>query len=141
MKKLIEYAKNVRLFFEREKETIELPFFYSFPKNSCEGASCILARLFMEKFPELCVEVIHGKNETDTENHFWVEVDGYVYDITGDQFDEITSPVYGQARHPMAHHFSSTKRYFASLFFIEYTKHAIDMEYANKAYNYIKMGL
>jgi len=128
MECLIEFAKSVRSIFEREKENIGLPFFYSFPKNSCESAACFLALLVRKKFPDMQVEVIHGCNREEDGNHYWLEVDSLVYDITGDQFEEISEPVYGHSNHPMSTYFDSIKRFSVVNFVSHYIKNTADIE-------------
>lgn len=141
MKEIELYAQRLRMFFEKEKETIGLPFFYSFPKNACEGSSCILGLLLMEKYPNLTVEIIHGYSEEPCEHHYWVEVENIIYDITADQFDEIESPIYGVVKHPMGQHFIPIERDFASIFLYKYTQRAIEMHKINPIYKRIKTEL
>ena len=136
MDNLIKLSKSVRSLFAKEKGKIGLPFFYGFPDNSCEGASCLLAWVLIERFPDLSVEVIHGKDK-ELENHFWVEVDGLIFDITIDQFPEFQDPIYGYAKHPMVNQFTKTKRYFALEFLFEYVNHSANMEDVNQAYSYV----
>ena len=120
MKSLDDIAKKFRATFETEHSNIKLPFFEDFPKNCCEGASCFLAFYLMDKYPEKDVSVIHGKSSDGIENHYWVEVDGFIYDLTADQFEEVDKPIYGAKHHPLSHWFCVTSSQFASCFFGEY---------------------
>lgn len=122
MKKLDEIAKQFRKIFEAEHANIKLPFFEDFPDNCCEGASCFLAFYFMDKFPEKDVFVIHGQSSDGYENHYWVEVDGLIYDLTADQFDEVDKPIYSAKSHPLSYWFSTTSNQFASCFFGDYAE-------------------
>lgn len=120
MKSLDDIAKQFRATFETEHDNIKLPFFDAFPRNCCEGASSFLAFYLMDKFPKKEVYVIHGKSSDGYENHYWVEVDDLIYDLTADQFDEIDEPIYGAKYHPMSSLFSVTTSQFASCFFSDY---------------------
>jgi len=96
-----EFSKIVREIFLENKENIDLPFFYSFPKNSCESASYFLAALLAQKFSGKEFFVVHGYKHSSDEHHYWVEVDGRVIDITADQFSNIREPIYGADCHPL----------------------------------------
>lgn len=142
MKEVIEYVKNIRLLLESERESIELPFFNNFPVNSCEGASFLLALFMSEKFPKLSIEVIHGQDETGYENHFWIEADGLVYDITCDQFDEMGLPIYALPDHPMANHFTVMEKFSVPLFLVRSLKElGLTTEKWWKVYLHIKKFL
>ncbi|MFS1908099.1 hypothetical protein BCU30_018325 [Vibrio lentus] len=98
---MYEFSKMVREVFLENKENIDLPFFYSFPKNSCESASYFLAALLAQKFPDKEFLVVHGYKHSSDEHHYWVEVDGRVIDITADQFNKVREPIYGADSHPL----------------------------------------
>jgi hypothetical protein len=140
MDDLIKLSKFIRSLFAKEKEKIGLPFFYGFPNNSCEGSSCLLAWILIEKFPGLSVEVIHGKDK-ESESHFWVEVDGLIFDITIDQFPEFSEPIYGYSNHPMVNQYTEIKRYFALEFLYKYINYSANIEDVNQAYNYVNNAL
>jgi len=116
---MIQFAKSVRKIFENNKDTIDLPFLYSFPINSCEAVSIYFAFLMMEKFPNASVEVIHAWN-SDDEHHYWVEAEGLVYDITADQFPEVPGAYYGVPTSPLLSMFSRTERKTASVAMVDY---------------------
>lgn len=105
MNEIIEFSKRIRGIFEKRAGELNLPFFDDFPKNCCEGASVLLAVLLFDEFPDRTVKVVHGENEEGDEHHFWVEVDGCIFDLTIDQFKGIANPVYGVSIHPMEHEF------------------------------------
>lgn len=104
---MFEFAKVVREVFLEYRDSIDLPFFYSFPKNSCESASYFLAALLAQKFPEKEFFVVHGYQHRTDENHFWVEVDGKIIDITADQFKGVKEPLYGVDIHPLVNKFKA----------------------------------
>ena len=122
MEHLVDIAKKFRNIYEVEKGNLELPCFRDFPKNCCEGASNFFAFYLMDKFPHKDVQVVHGTNEDNSENHFWVEVDGLIYDLTVDQFEEVDVPIYGVKSHPMSFLFPSTSEVPASCSFILYAE-------------------
>ena len=96
MKGIVELAKALRRIFEDCCGDLEIPFFYSFPENSCEGASVFFGHIVKVFFPEAKVDIVKGFrifSEYDTGYHFWVEVNGRVFDLTSDQFDESVEAV------------------------------------------------
>ena len=116
---MIEFAKSVRHVFENNKDTIDLPFLYDFPINSCEAVSTYFAFLVMEEFPQASVKVVHGWNNDD-EHHYWVEIDGLVYDITADQFPEVSQAYYGLSANPLLSIFNQTEKKSASVAMVDY---------------------
>lgn len=82
-------ARNLRTFLVRNKDLARLPMPYSgvFPKNCCEGTSCLLAFALEEGFGLADVVVVEGRHPPTDERHYWVETGGLVYDLTADQFD------------------------------------------------------
>lgn len=70
---MYEFSKMVREIFLENKENIDLPFFYSFPKNSCESVSYFLAALLAKKFPNKEFLVVHGYKHSSDEHHYWVK--------------------------------------------------------------------
>lgn len=98
---MYDFSKEIRKIFLENKGNIDLPFFYAFPKNSCESASYFLAALLAQEFPNKEFLVVHGHQYTSDEHHYWVEVDGRVIDITADQFNNVREPIYGADKHPL----------------------------------------
>lgn len=87
----VQFAKDLRLVFENthnELDEIGIPFFYSFPKNSCQGASVYLSLFLTWIFPDASISVVKGSNRKRDEHHYWVELNNEVYDLTNDQFDD-----------------------------------------------------
>lgn len=105
---MIDTAKRIRIFFEKAKENIDLQGFSNFPVGSCEGAALFLGNMLHELFPEKTIEYIKGYKDCG-EMHFWLKVDGLVYDITADQFPEIPSPLYGADSQPLESIFNDTE--------------------------------
>ncbi|OCH18776.1 hypothetical protein A6E03_19600 [Aliivibrio sp. 1S128] len=132
MESVISFSEKVRLVFEQNKKAIDLPFFHSFPQNSCESSVCFHAMLVREKFPNMQLEVVLGSNQMNDEHHYWLEVDGLAFDLTCDQFDGIYEPIYAQSEHLMATYFSHTKRFPIMDFVINYLGNTVDVELFSK---------
>ncbi len=66
-----------------DSESKRIPFIHSFPKNSCEYTSYFLAKIYKENFGCKSL-VVNGT--CGGEEHYWVEVDDKIYDITIGQF-------------------------------------------------------
>jgi hypothetical protein len=128
MDKVTKIAQSLRKIYVEERSNLKLPFFYSFPKNSCESASIFLALILKTQFHTKAIEIVHGKNIEERENHFWVTVDGYIYDLTVDQFDGISSPIYCEESHPMDNYFTLTSSKPIFLAFQKYSKTVLEIE-------------
>jgi hypothetical protein len=63
-----------------------------FPKGVC-GAVCLLFGHYLRQngFPD--AEYVNGIRRSDRESHAWIETDGIIVDITGDQFAEVDEEV------------------------------------------------
>jgi hypothetical protein len=64
----------------------------SFPKGVC-GAVCFLLGHYLRQngFPN--AEYVNGIRRSDGESHAWIETEGIIVDITGDQFSEVADEV------------------------------------------------
>lgn len=132
---MIKFAQLLRALFETHKNSIDLPFFHDFPKNSAEGASVYLAFLASEKYPTLPIDVVYASNQAG-ERHHWVEVNGQIYDITADQFEGITAPIYGESTSPLQQSFPLLERKSASLAALDFETSAENRD--KDLYKYIK---
>ena len=119
-RELVFFSKRVRAVFQKNGDKINLPFFSSFPKNSCRGASIYLGYLLNERFPDSMVQLIHGLHRYQNEHHYWLEVDGYTFDITADQFDQYSSPIYASLANPLQAYFSVVERSCVTKSYIGY---------------------
>ena len=90
--------QRVLQFLKENAQDSQLPWFHAFPKNSCEAASSYLAKALEVRHPSLVVSVVKGTGKKG--NHFWVEVHGFVMDLTVDPFDECRPPIIDFAPHP-----------------------------------------
>jgi len=132
MESVVAFSENIRSLFELKKDYIDLPFFYSFPKNTCESAACFHGLLIREKFPDMRVEVVHGYNREEDENHYWVEVEGTIFDLTCDQFEGISDPIYAASVHPLSTYFPPIKRFSVVNFVINYLETVADVDLFSK---------
>jgi len=64
----------------------------SFPKGVC-GAVCFLLGHYLRQNGFPAAEYVNGIRRSDGESHAWIETDGIIVDITGDQFAEISDAV------------------------------------------------
>ena len=90
--------RRTQLFLNKNAQASRLPWFHSFPRNSCESSSSYLARALKKRHPELGISVMKGTGSKGS--HFWVEAEGYVLDLTIDPFDEYRPPIFNFAPHP-----------------------------------------
>lgn len=141
MQNVKNLAERIRNIFEEKKASLGIPFFYDFPQNCCEGASCFLALILVDKFPDKRILVIHGSDKDRVENHFWIDVDGLIFDLTIDQFNSFTSPVYGELEHPLKERFPITESYFVPDFFQHYVKDCLELERSNMIYSNLKQQI
>jgi hypothetical protein len=91
--------QRIRQFLDENAQASQLPWFHSFPKNSCESSSAYLARALEKRHPKLEVSVAKGTGSEG--HHFWVEFNGYVMDLTADQFEGCESPLFDFAPNPL----------------------------------------
>lgn len=97
---MIDTCNKIRRLFELGKDSIDLPFFCSFPKKSCEGTSLFLGAYLKEIFPSSNILYVKGYDKNGS-IHFWLEIDGKVFDPTLDQFDGFNSPLWSEDSHPL----------------------------------------
>ncbi|MDA7747279.1 hypothetical protein N8878_08120 [Psychromonas sp.] len=106
---MISTSLKIRKLFELAKGEIDLPYFSGFPNNACEGASLFLGAIIKEKFPTANVEYLKAYDGNGA-IHFWLEIDGKVFDITADQFPEIESPLFGVNHQPFLEIYNDIER-------------------------------
>lgn len=98
--------------FQKYRCSIDLPFFHSFPTNCCESSSIFLGKFLADRYPNSTVLIVRGANSA-SEQHFWVEINGLVFDITADQYTNILAPIYGQETNPLEKTFIKTSKTLA----------------------------
>ena len=86
------YLVRIRAAFERMDKSNLPVTFRNFPRGSC-GDTC-------EVLAEILRELGHGSSQykvgrrENGNSHAWLEINSVIVDITADQFDEISDPVY-----------------------------------------------
>ncbi|MEQ1969468.1 hypothetical protein ABLA30_21375 [Xenorhabdus nematophila] len=119
---LVKLATNIRTVFEKEHQKINdmrIPFFYSFPINSCQGASVFLSMAAQQFFPNADIKIVIGGDRKNEDFHYWLEIDKKIYDLTIDQFISWMDkqyncpdkPIYAEKKHPLARYFFYKKRF------------------------------
>lgn len=106
---MIELSLRIRELFEKAMGDIDLPGFWRFPTGACEGASLFLGNTLKEHFPASEIEYVKGY-KPNGEMHFWLVVNGLIFDITADQFKNIKDPIFGQTHQPLEAQFSDTEK-------------------------------
>lgn len=109
----VQFAKDLQHVLKKHRNKIGIPFFSSFPENSCQGASVYLSLFFTWLAPESVVRVVKGSHRKLDHHHYWVELDGKVFDLTNDQFEcwlgerysDLDAPVYAKRNHPLRNYF------------------------------------
>ncbi|WP_411755101.1 hypothetical protein [Serratia sp. (in: enterobacteria)] len=89
MKKDLE---KIRAGFERMDKSNLPVTFRNFSRGSCGDTCEVLAELLKE-LGYGCFLYVAGQRDNGY-SHAWLEQDGLVIDITADQFDEVSVPVY-----------------------------------------------
>ncbi|MDE9569610.1 hypothetical protein [Xenorhabdus bovienii] len=119
---LVKLATDIRKIFEQEHQKINdmgIPFFYSFPINSCQGTSVFLGMVAQQFFPDADIKIVLGGDRKNEDFHYWLEIDKKVYDLTVDQFISWMDkqyncpdkPIYAEKKHPLAKYFFYKKRF------------------------------
>lgn len=87
-----EDLKRIRIVFEQlDKSNLPVSF-QDFPLGACGDTCQVLAEILAELgYGEF--RYIEGQRE-DGKGHAWLEQGGMFIDITADQFDEVSEPVY-----------------------------------------------
>ncbi|MDQ9205881.1 hypothetical protein QBS70_16380 [Cronobacter sakazakii] len=108
-------ALDIRAIFEMHHKilnALSFPFFFEFPKDSCESASVFFGVCVKQIFPNADVKIVHGTTRGQSDyHHYWVEIDKKTYDLTLDQFQDsqnsgnVFSPMYSKQKHPLANLF------------------------------------
>lgn len=108
---IIELAKHIRAIYEKAKEDKFYLFMgsFQFPKNSCEGSSRIFAYIVQNLYLDADVKIIKGYCYSKNEYHYWTLVNGLVYDLTCDQFEDFNSVILGEERTSLSEEFNDTE--------------------------------
>ena len=140
-----QLARSTRSVFELHHESLTgLPFFTSFPLNCCQGASVVFGMLVSLLPTQHTVTVVKGNTRDRRESHYWLEIDGLIYDLTqfqetlGSRFDGIDVPLYGAAKHPLRMHFFYKERQSAVLAFRTFCQYHANVEDVDPALQIVR---
>ncbi|MFM4921211.1 hypothetical protein [Aeromonas dhakensis] len=145
-----QLARSTRSVFELHHDNLTgLPFFTSFPLNCCQGATVVFGMLVKLLPTQHTVTVVKGDTRDGRESHYWLEIDGLVYDLTLDQFQEtlgsrfdgINAPLYGAAKHPLQMHFFYKERQSAVLAFCIFCQKHANTEEVDAAFQFVRHEL
>lgn len=106
----IDLAQRTRIFFEENHRNLNLHFISNFPHNSCETSSLLLGKVLFDTFPQKHIFFVVGTNSSKFERHFWIEVQKRTFDITADQFENITKPIYGKTSQIITNRFDNIQK-------------------------------
>lgn len=106
-----EYIKTIiikaRRIFELHHEQISKTYFGNFPSGSCGSTASIIAEYLINKGIEN-IEYVCGVRNNDS--HAWLEINGMIIDITGDQFVDGVDGVFISSNRDFHDQFTSQKR-------------------------------
>jgi hypothetical protein len=132
MEKIIDLATKFRSIYEVKCAELDIPFFNSFPKNCCEGASFFFGLIVQDMYPNQTVEIIKARrvNECEDEYHYWIEIEEHIFDLTCDQFDSIHLPILGIKLNDHLG-FQEVEREFITYYLLFYSENCLEMERLN----------
>jgi hypothetical protein len=133
MKNIVEFAKIIRSIYEEQHEELGIPFFQGFPKNCCEGASFFFGHIAQDIFPNKVIEIVKGCRFDDNgeEYHYWVEINGDIFDLTADQFNNVDMPIFGMKTESSHLGFRELERECISCYLLFYTENCLEIERFN----------
>src|SRR5436189_3020982 len=96
---LLRRAMEVRAYLERDVAGIYVPSLREFPVGCCKFSSLLLLQWLRDEEGVQDAVGANGSRQRTRSNHigvthFWIERNGLVLDITGDQFPDGPSPVF-----------------------------------------------
>lgn len=112
MQNITNLARTFRNAIEISDIEEILPFFSSFPWNCCEHTAVLFGFYSKLIYPNLKVEVIRGCSDSinGIEYHLWLELNNRIFDLTIDQFDGYSEPIYCAKNNPISDEFIEDKR-------------------------------
>ncbi len=146
-------ALDIRAIFEKDHQILNdlsFPFFFNFPKDSCQSASVFFGVCLQQLFPDAVVKIVFGKTRGDGKyRHYWVEVDNKVYDLTLDQFEpwlgskftNLSKPIYSVKKHPLANYFFQKQRDDITDAFVKFVTECANLNEVLNAFNYCYIEL
>lgn len=149
----LSLALDIRAVFERDHQMLNdlsFPFFFQFPKDSCQSASIFFGTCLQQLFPSVVVKIVRGTTRgDDVYHHYWVEVDNKIYDLTLDQFEPwlgskfkgVSKPIYSEKKHPLAKFFFYKQRYDITYAFVDFITGYANLNEVLNAFNYCYIEL
>ncbi|EGR2288619.1 hypothetical protein D0815_24525 [Vibrio parahaemolyticus] len=104
IKKEVIKARGV---FEEHHNHISKTFFGDFSSASCGSSADILAEYLLSKGVQN-IEYVYG--ERDGGSHGWLEIEGLIIDITGDQFEDGVEGIFISTNRDFHDQFSPLER-------------------------------
>lgn len=92
-------------FFKTDDAVRALPFMHSFPRNCCEVACAVLAKVLSDKYNDAKVVVVCGTIHASASHHYWIEVGDTVVDPTTSQFEDMPQALVCDKPSPLAETF------------------------------------
>ncbi|NOI27861.1 hypothetical protein [Vibrio coralliilyticus] len=80
-----KYLRNAMELCAKEASALPTP---NFPVMNCKFASLLLAYHYFQLFDDIEINMVSGFSENMV-SHVWLEIEGYVFDVTGDQYNII----------------------------------------------------
>ncbi|MGP7732916.1 hypothetical protein [Oceanimonas smirnovii] len=139
MENIFWVARRVRECFESRGFVSVFPLFEMFPCHCCEHSSMLFGYYLSLAFPEKEIMLIRGchRGRYDKEYHFWLEVDGNIFDLTLDQFEGYSSPLFSASYHPLKEYFEEDVRTPVLEHFSHYISKVVNIECFVNSLNFL----
>jgi hypothetical protein len=109
-KKIMGLAQLIKNHLHINREKIDLPFIYDFPKNSCEIASIVLGLSIIRVCQKSNLYIISGYCKNSDEYHYWLESDDLIIDITCSQFLNIEDVCFSPETYPLSKKYNNIEK-------------------------------
>jgi len=107
-KQIFYQCEKFRSAIEVNKEKLGIEWFSRFPRGCCGDTSLILAKYLDEKRFGVAYYV---PGMLGPQSHGWLELDGWIIDITADQFDSIEDKILVVQKSYLHEKFKYVKKY------------------------------
>lgn len=94
--------------------SLNSPFVHSYPCNCCELISVHLGLILQESYPNAEVQVAIAYNRGLDKQHYWVEMEALVIDLTAHQFGSYSAPLICAKSSPLELCFPDVERLLPS---------------------------
>ncbi|MBL4831305.1 MAG: hypothetical protein JKY55_15640 [Aliivibrio sp.] len=135
-------AQKVRDTIEACDKNSQMMITESFPVMNCKLAAMLLAFHFLKKWNDIEIVCVSGIGENMV-SHAWLEINGYVIDITGDQYNEIeddqlNDDVLQYRPYPRVHVAKASQSYLSHLFRAS-ERIILDSEFSNINEDFVEL--